>query len=129
MKIHGSQVRGWTSSFSFVLCATGLALAQQGSPLPNPANTGTAKTPTASSATGASASGTASATATQETPKFLRYVRAASGGAKVRNIYDAQGVSIAELEAGTVLAVTASALAGSKSSRRRATRCGSTAST
>ncbi len=105
MKIHGSQVRGWTSSFSFALCATGLALAQQASPLPNPANTDTAKTPAANSVTGASASGAASATAPQETPKFLRYVRAASGGAKVRNIYDAQGVSIAEVEAGTVLAI------------------------
>lgn len=113
MKIHGSQVRGWTSSFSLVLCATGLALAQQGSPLPTPTNsTGANNTVGTSNASGASsASGTnnttgASATsATQEAPKFLRYVRAASGGAKVRNIYDAQGVAIADVEAGTVLAV------------------------
>jgi hypothetical protein len=103
MKIHGSQVRGWTSSFSFVLCATGLALAQQGSPLPTPSNTGASATSTTSNAT--ATTGVPSATSAQETPKFLRYVRAASGGAKVRNIYDAQGVAIAEVDSGTVLAV------------------------
>jgi len=110
MKIHGSQVRGWTSSFSFVLCATGLALAQQGSPLPTPGNTGAAGTGANSASTASNTSTTsntsnASSTSPQEAPKFLRYVRAASGGAKVRNIYDAQGVAISEVAAGTVLAV------------------------
>ncbi|MBM3986740.1 MAG: hypothetical protein FJ294_02130 [Planctomycetes bacterium] len=108
MKIHGSQVRGWTSSFSFVLCATGLALAQQGSPLPTPTNTAGADANHAgATATGATkpSIGAGLVATTQEAPKFLRYVRAASGGAKVRNIYDAQGVAIADVEAGTVLAV------------------------
>lgn len=113
MKIHGSQVRGWASSFTFLVCASSLALAQSNSPLPTPGNTGTtpAKTGSETPASAQNSSATtgatpgASAATTQDAPKFLRYVRAAAGGAKVRNIYDAQGVVIGDLEAGSVLAV------------------------
>jgi hypothetical protein len=104
MKIHGSQVRGWSSSFTFLVCASSLALAQSNSPLPTPESTGK-EAPASTQSSGATNGGNATAATAQETPKFLRYVRAAAGGAKVRNIYDAQGVVIGDVEAGNVLAV------------------------
>ena len=41
----------------------------------------------------------------QETPKFLRYVRAGANGAKVRNIYDAQGVVLLDAAPQALFAV------------------------
>ena len=43
--------------------------------------------------------------AAQEAPKFLRYVRAVDAGARVRNIYDAQGVVVLEVPPQGLLAV------------------------
>ncbi len=88
------------------LCAVSLsanlAHGQSGS-LPTPATT-PATTPT-NSAAQASVATPAVAPKQGETPKFLRYVRAKSDGAKIRNIYDAQGLVVLEAKAGDVLAV------------------------
>lgn len=94
-----------------VLCAaglsSGLAHGQSGS-LPTPAST-PANNNTAGAATQAPATAPATAPAAApkqgETPKFLRYVRAKAEGAKIRNIYDAQGLVVLEAKEGDVLAV------------------------
>ena len=44
-------------------------------------------------------------TASAQAQAKLRYVQVGSSGATARNLYDAQGVAVRELEAGTVLAV------------------------
>jgi hypothetical protein len=48
---------------------------------------------------------TAPARPAVDASKFLRYVRVGANGAKVRNIYDAQGLVVLEAKAGEVLAV------------------------
>ena len=112
MKIHGSPVRGRVTSFTSALLATALLAslaAAQAAPIPTPA-ANTAGTPAVPSN---DAAGTASSNAalqagtatTAETPKFLRFVRVGASGAKLRNIYDEQGVAMSELAAGALLAV------------------------
>lgn len=104
MKIHGSPVRGWAFSFTVLACAAGFAGAQGNAPIPTPAAQAPAKAPaSAPAATPAANPGVAQTPS--DASKFLRFVRAAAGGAKVRNIYDAQGVTISEVEAGGLLAV------------------------
>ncbi len=116
MKIHGSPVRGRVTTFTSALLATAMVAAfaaGQSAPIPTPgANAGAAPaaqgsgTPAPTNApTNSGAAGQAGASNAAETPKFLRFVRAASNGAKLRNIYDEQGVVMSELAAGALLAV------------------------
>jgi hypothetical protein len=81
-----------SSTFATLALAT-LALAQTAgqTPLPTPKTQPAANPPAKPAA--------------QEAPKFLRYVRAVDGGAKVRNIYDAQGVVVLEVPPQGLLAV------------------------
>lgn len=111
MKIHGSPVRGRVSSFTSALLATALLAslaAAQAAPIVTPStNPGAApaaqnnNTPAANNNT----AGQSGASNSAETPKFLRFVRAGTSGAKLRNIYDEQGVALSELSAGALLAV------------------------
>ncbi|MCY3004269.1 MAG: SH3 domain-containing protein [Planctomycetota bacterium] len=116
MKIHGSPVRGRVTSFTSALLATALVAAlatAQAAPIPTPgANAGAApaaqnnNTPAVNNAAANNnAAGQAGASNSAETPKFLRFVRAGANGAKLRNIYDEQGVALSELSAGALLAV------------------------
>src|SRR5204862_447825 len=64
-------------------------------PKPGAATTSPAATPQA----------TPAAATPKERPKYLRYLRVGSNGATARNLGDANGVSIAKLSAGTLVAV------------------------
>jgi hypothetical protein len=91
---------------NFSLLAAFGAAALASSPLR--AQTGaipTPNSPTTSSPTTSAANQTAPARPAVDASKFLRYVRVGANGAKVRNIYDAQGLVVLEAKAGEVLAV------------------------
>lgn len=53
----------------------------------------------------ASPASQAPASAKQDAPRFLRYVRAGATGARARNVYDKQGLVVLEVPAGGLLAV------------------------
>lgn len=89
-----------SSLIAFGLCALASSqdnAGQKPAPLPTP-TTKPAATPAAENDESANKG-------KQETPKFLRYVRAVDSGAKVRNIYDAQGVVVLEVPPQGLLAV------------------------
>lgn len=75
----------------------------QNSALPTPGNT--AGNTAGNNSAQPSNAATAATPKQGETPKFLRYVRVKAEGAKIRNIYDAQGVVVLEAKEGEVLAV------------------------
>lgn len=93
-----------------LLLATPLGRAQnaQGNALPNPSSP-PPSAPAQSEVKPAAASTNTPNNSTQARPadatKFLRYVRVGANGAKLRNIYDAQGLVVLEGKADEVLAV------------------------
>lgn len=98
--LGGTVLRGLGA---WLACAS-LCVAQDASkgggatpPIPTPAN----PAPQAQDAS----KGDPKAGSAQEAPKFMRYLRAGANGAKVRNIYDDQGVVILDAPAQTLFAV------------------------
>lgn len=86
------------------LAAGATPAASQSSSVPTPTNSAGSTAPSANTATPTTA---VAPTARQavDASKFLRYVRTAKDGAKIRNIYDAQGLVVLEARPGEVLAV------------------------
>lgn len=103
MKNRPLFVRDWTRSLFAVAGLASLTLAQDpaaNAPLPTPgAAVTTAPNKSAQDSAGQER------TTKNEAAKYVRFVRAAAQGAKVRNVYDAQGVVIGDVAAQGILAV------------------------
>lgn len=95
MKIRRSPIRDWTRSLVAVGCLSALSFAQASAasaPVPTPTDAGQKPAEAAKKSQ-------------SDEVKFMRFVRAAAKGAKVRNIYDAQGVVVGNIPAEGLLAV------------------------